>query len=195
MIRSTYILLYLFFIYGFFGWILETVYAATKQRQFVNRGLINGPVCTIYGFTAILMTIGLHELDGGWLFLGAVIYATSMEWIAGHLIEKIYKERWWDYSGMKWNLDGYICLRASVVWGILGVVIIKWGNHWMVQLYEMVPELPAQIILWIAVGLYVIDALASYIPATGKSAKWERWMDEHYDDTVMERIYPNAKSK
>ena len=93
-----YELLWLFFIYSFGGWILETVLATWKQRKFANRGLVNGPFCVIYGITAVCMAIGLQELDGFWLFIFAVIYATIAEWISGHLIEKAFKERWWDYS-------------------------------------------------------------------------------------------------
>ena len=49
-----------------------------------------------------------------------MIYATVVEWIAGHLIELAFKERWWDYSNIKWNFDGYVCVPVSVFWGFLG---------------------------------------------------------------------------
>ncbi len=75
-------LFWLFFAYSFLGWVLETAAAAVKQKKFVNRGLINGPFCIIYGTASVLMSIGLHEVDGLWLFLGSMIYATSLEWIA-----------------------------------------------------------------------------------------------------------------
>ena len=64
-------LLWLFFLYSFAGWTLETISATLKQRKFVNRGLVNGPFCVLYGFTAVLMAIGLQELTGVWLFLFA----------------------------------------------------------------------------------------------------------------------------
>ena len=103
---TIYELLWLFFLYSFGGWILETVLATLKQKKFANRGLVNGPYCVMYGFTAVLMTVGLQELTGFWLFLFAAVYATVAEWIGGHLMEWIFKERWWDYSNVKWNLDG-----------------------------------------------------------------------------------------
>ena len=109
-----YELLWLFFIYSFGGWVLETISATLKQRKFANRGLVNGPFCVLYGLTAIAMTVGLQELRGIWLFIFATVYATVAEWVSGHLIEKAFKARWWDYSNIKWNLDGYICLPASL---------------------------------------------------------------------------------
>ena len=103
---SGYELLWLFFLYSFLGWILETVTATLRQRKFSNRGLVNGPFCVMYGITAVLISVGLQELTGFWLFLFSMVYATVIEWIGGHLIEKAFKERWWDYSDVKWNLDG-----------------------------------------------------------------------------------------
>ena len=92
-----YELLWLFFVYSFLGWVLETAATTLKQRKFSNRGLVNGPFCVIYGITAVLMSVGLQELKGIWLFVFAAVYATVAEWISGHLIEKIFHERWWDY--------------------------------------------------------------------------------------------------
>lgn len=69
MIRFTwYELLWLFFIYSFLGWVLETAAATVKQKKFANRGLVNGPFCVIYGIAALFMTFGLQELRGVWLF-------------------------------------------------------------------------------------------------------------------------------
>ena len=123
-----YELLWLFFIYSFGGWVLETISATLKQRKFANRGLVNGPFCVLYGLTAIAMTVGLQELRGIWLFIFATVYATVAEWVSGHLIEKAFKARWWDYSNIKWNLDGYICLPASLFWGVLGYLAVRWGH-------------------------------------------------------------------
>ena len=55
-----YELLWLFLIYSFLGWVLETVIATVRQRKVVNRGLINGPFCIIYGIGAVLITIWLQ---------------------------------------------------------------------------------------------------------------------------------------
>lgn len=177
-----YELLWLFLAYSFLGWVLETVTAAVKQKKFVNRGMINGPFCIIYGTAAVLMSIGLHEVTGAWLFLGSMIYATAMEWIAGHLIEKYYHERWWDYSGSHWNLDGYICAPMSLLWGVLGYVCVRWGNAILVKLYELLPGLLQTILVWGLSAVLFVDALATYMLITGKSGRLDRWeaMDNQF---------------
>ena len=50
------ILLY-FFLYGFLGWLTEVIYAAAKQKKYVNRGFLNGPICPIYGIGVTVVVV------------------------------------------------------------------------------------------------------------------------------------------
>lgn len=170
-----YELLWLFFIYSFAGWILETVFAAIKQRNLVNRGLINGPVCIVYGIAATLISVTLGDLSGIWLFLGAAIDATVIEWIAGHMVEFFYHERWWDYSDRKMNLDGYVCMETSLFWGILGFVSVKWGNTLWLRLLELLPGFLGKTLIWVMVGILVVDNLASYMLLIRRRGRLDRW--------------------
>ena len=83
---SGYDLLWLFFIYSFAGWVLETVVATLRHHKFSNRGLVNGPLCILYGVTTCVMSVVLQELTGVWLFLFSTLYVAVSEFIAGHLI-------------------------------------------------------------------------------------------------------------
>ena len=208
MIYNTYELIWLFLIYSFLGWMLETLLAATEQRRFVNRGLINGPLCTIYGVPIVILTIFGQELPLFWLFLGAMIVATVTEWISGHMIERFYHERWWDYSNVKWNLDGYICLPASLVWGVLGTVSMRWGNGLLIRLYGFLPEGIGHLLVWILAGMLVLDVAATIFALSGigrSTQKWEavdswftsislrigQWLYGHVDRRIH-RAYPKT---
>ena len=81
----------LFFFYAFLGWLLGTSVAAIRKKHMVNRGFLNGPLCAIYGITAVFMTRYLYELQSSpvFLFLGCMIIATAAEWLAGHALERI----------------------------------------------------------------------------------------------------------
>ena len=109
---SGYELLWLFFVYSFLGWIIETAVASGKNRKFINRGVFTGPVCFAYGFSAVFMTLAFWDLKDNpvFLFLGCMIVATAVEWFTGKVLERMKHRKWWDYSGRKWNFDGYICL-------------------------------------------------------------------------------------
>ena len=208
MIYNTYELIWLFLIYSFLGWMLETILAATEQRRFVNRGLINGPLCTIYGVAIVILTIFGQELPLFWLFLGAMIVATVTEWIGGHMIERFYHERWWDYSDIKWNLDGYICLPASLVWGVLGTVSMRWGKGLLIRLYGFLPEGIGHLLVWILAGMLVLDVTATIFALSGigrSTQKWEavdswftsislrigQWLYGHVDRRIH-RAYPKT---
>lgn len=202
-------LLYLFLIYSFLGWVLETTATAVKHRQFANRGLINGPMCVIYGITAVLITVTLSDLSGFWLFLGSMILASIIEWSVGHLIERVYHERWWDYSNRKWNLDGYICFSMSLLWGVFGYSVMLWGNMLLLRAYWMLPVFLRSLIVWGAFAFLVLDATATMCILSGRSKRMESWKaaDEWFTgistrlgrwiyqkvDQRIQRAYPQAK--
>lgn len=211
MIYTGYELLCLFFVYSFAGWILETVTAAVRHKVFANRGLVNSPLCVLYGFSAVFITIFCGELKGFWLLAASTILSTTIEWTAGHLIERLYHEKWWDYSGIRWNLDGYICFRVSLLWGVLCVVMMKWGNPLLLGLYNSIPRLLGRIIIWGLTGLLLVDATATLIIMSGRSKRmqqWEsidlwltgissrlgRWVYGHVDRRIR-KAYPAAQAK
>lgn len=202
-------LFWLFLIYSFLGWVLETVSSAMKQKRFVNRGIINGPFCVIYGIGAVIVTITMQELSGIWLFLGSAILATVIEWIAGHLVERFYSERWWNYKNMPYNLDGYVSLPTSLLWGALGFIVMKWGNQICFTLYHLVPSFLRTLLLWSLFALIFVDGLASIIVLIGTSQKVEswsnadRWIDSlsigignkiyNFVDRRIQKAYPNKE--
>lgn len=169
-------LLWLFFLYSFIGWVMETTVAAIKNKHFANRGLVNLPFCILYGSAAVFLTVFGAELNGIWIYIGAVILATMFEWIAGHLIETFYHERWWDYSHLRFHLDGYICLQMSLIWGALGFLVMKWGNTLSLKLFHLLPRTLGYILLTLLSILLILDVLATCIILNEKSHDKERWI-------------------
>ena len=51
-----------FIIYSFAGWVLESVSKSIAQKKLVNSGFLNGPICPIYGFGALIMLLSLNAL-------------------------------------------------------------------------------------------------------------------------------------
>ena len=168
-------LLWLFLCYSFLVWVLETATAAVRKKRFVNRGMVNGPFCVIYGIAAALITATTGELHGFWLFLDCVILATVIEWVAGHLIERWYRERWWNYENIRWNLDGYISLPTSLFWGVLGVLVARFGNRLLLSLFGMLPSLLGRLTVFILTGLIAVDIIATAAVLSGQSRREEQW--------------------
>lgn len=156
-------LLWLFLLYSFFGWALETAAGTIRQKRFVNRGFTTGPFCTVYGVAAVLMTTVLQELRGSFLFLflGCMVVGTAVEWFAGKLLERLNQKKWWDYSEKRWNFDGYICAQYSLLWGILGTVTVRWGDGLLVGLCRLLPFFVSSLLTLGAAGMLFLDMAAS----------------------------------
>lgn len=165
--------LWLFLCYSFLGWVLEVVFEAAVNRRYVDRGVLNGPLCVIYGVAGTIISVGFVELKESvfFLFLFGALVATVVEWVAGHALETLTHTRWWDYSHLPWNLDGYICLGASALWGALGVVMVLWGNPLLLLPYSLLPALVRRILLWVALGLLAVDALDTVLTLLGLHAR------------------------
>lgn len=168
-------ILLLFIVYSFLGWLFETSVAVIRKKHFTNQGIINGPFCIIYGFAASLMTIYTRELHGIWLYLFCMIIATIVEWVSGRLIEKWYHMRWWDYRRYKWNLDGYICLPASLLWGALGFIAVRWGNNLIFSVWKYLPDLLGKILILVVFGIILLDGFATVMILSHKSKNPEKW--------------------
>lgn len=155
----------LFFTYSFLAWLAETTAATIKERDFKNRGFASGPFCFIYGFTGVLLTIVLQDLrnDAFFLFLGAAVLATAVEWFTGKILEGMKQKKWWDYSGKKWNLDGYICLQYSLLWGVLGYLVVQYANGMILNLYHILPILCRKIIVWGLAAIGLLDLTSSLL--------------------------------
>ena len=105
MVFSFYEICWFFFIYSFAGWCGEVALAAVRRKKFINRGVVNSPLCPIYGVGAVAFTVFLPELKGNlfFLFLGGMILASFLEFATGALLEKAFHRKWWDYSGICFN--------------------------------------------------------------------------------------------
>ena len=170
-----YELIWLFLTGSFNGWVLETLMAAWKNKRFVNRGLVNGPFCVLYGAVLVVLTVFYGDLPLFWLFCSSVVLSTVAEWVAGHVIEWLYHEKWWDYSNIKWNLDGYICFPMSMLWGVLGLVCVRWINPFLLTLYRMIPSAAGAVVIWILIALLALDILATLIVIAGKEEQIKNW--------------------
>ncbi len=169
-----YQLTYLFFAYSFLGWLGEVLTNAVRKRRYQDCGVLNGPLCILYGIGGLIISFALGDLQQSWFFLlglGAV-YATVLEWIGGHILERVSHTRWWDYSDRKFNLDGYICLGASVLWGLLSVFMVKWGNPLLLFLFDLIPGGVRAAVLWAGIVVFAIDAVGTFLTMLGLRYRW-----------------------
>lgn len=123
--KELYILILLFYIYSFLGWIIEIISSLYRYKRFINRGFLIGPIVPLYGFAGVLILIVLSRYDKDPLvfFLLSIILCSSLEYFTSYIMEKIFKNRWWDYSYKKYNINGRICLECSALFGIISIIV------------------------------------------------------------------------
>lgn len=172
-------IIWLFFIYAFLGWITEVIYAGVNRGIFVNRGFLNGPLCPIYGFgvmTVLLCLLPLRE-NLLLLFVGSVVLTSLLELLTGFLMEKLFHQRWWDYSDEPFNIGGYICLKFSLLWGLACVLIVDVVHRLVSHLLVFIPDQLSMPFLVVFCAAFITD-LAVTVATVAKLNQRLQQIDE-----------------
>lgn len=158
-------ILWFFFLYGFLGWCTEVAFQAVRQGKFVNRGFVNGPICSIYGFGVLSVLLVLEPLKDNLLilFLGSVVFTSVLEFLTGWVLEKLFHGKWWDYTNRPLNIKGYICLEFSLAWGVACVVVVDLIHPLIVKLVNLVPMTLGWILLAVFGTAWVADHIVTII--------------------------------
>lgn len=153
----------LFIIYSFIGWLLELAFSYIQLKKVVNRGFLIGPYCPIYGAGCLLLIILLSDYADNILVLFAlsIIVCSLLEYFTSLIMEKIFNLRWWDYSNMRFNINGRICLETMVPFGIIGVLVVKYFNPWLLSIINLFDSQTITIVVIILMSLFIIDVLVS----------------------------------
>ena len=131
----------LFFLYSFCGWCWEVFLYLVKERRFVNRGFLFGPILPIYGFGAVGILLTCVPVEGNMALVALVgtIAASLLEYVTGFLMETIFHVRYWDYSERPLNLNGYICALSAATWAVFSVFIVSVVNPFVKTYIYMIP--------------------------------------------------------
>ncbi|MEG0284222.1 MAG: putative ABC transporter permease [Erysipelotrichales bacterium] len=150
---------YYFLIYSFMGWVMETVLCSVREKRFVHRGFLNGPICPIYGVGMVLIIFFLSPFINNIivLFFLGMIFSSILEYIVGYVLEKLFYTRWWDYTKEKFNLNGYICLKTSLAWGILCIIMMRVVQPVVVDVQGMIDPKVLNPMLGIVFVALVVD--------------------------------------
>ena len=176
--------LWIFFIYAFLGWCTEVSYAALVSGRFINRGFLNGPVCPIYGLGVVLVMACLEPFRDNLLllFVCSVLLTSLLEWITGFVLEKLFHQRWWDYSNEPFNLGGYVCLRFSIAWGLACVFVSEILHPTVLLLIRLIPR-PVG---WVLLGVFGTAMAVDLVATVRTIAKLNRQLDQI--DEMAQRI-------
>lgn len=155
----TQLILYFFF-YAFAGWVMETCYCSILERKYVARGFLYGPICPIYGVGVLLMILFFKPLTGNpaLFYVTAVVVMSAWEYLVGWFLETTTHVKYWDYSNIKFNLRGRICLPISLTWGVLSYIVIFWIHPHTEALFARIAPWLSYVLCGAAIGVLISDA-------------------------------------
>ena len=165
--------LWCFFQFAFLGWCGEVVYAAILEKRFVNRGFLNGPLCPIYGLGVVAIDFVMKPFGDNLavLIVGSMFLGTGLEWLAGFLLEKVFHQKWWDYSDKPHNIGGYVCLSFAIVWGLAGAAVVRFIVPLMGRLTARIPRPVGWALLAVLLGLALADFVVTVVSIVGLNRK------------------------
>ena len=188
----------IFLIYAFVGWCTEVVYATLKHGRFVNRGFLIGPVCPIYGLGVLSVVMFLEPIKDDWglLFLSSMVFTSAIEFIGGFILERLFNEKWWDYSDEHFNIKGYICLKFSIMWGLACVLVIDVVHPSVMTVLRFIPQGILIVILAVMYAVFASDITVTLINIM-KIRKYIRYAEEVRNalEQVSEKIGESLSEK
>lgn len=156
-----------FIIYSFIGYVAECIFVSFENKKPTNRGFLCGPVCPIYGVGGLLMAFFLKNYKGDYiaLFVLGAILATVIEYITGWALEKLFHNKWWDYSKNKFNINGRVCLLNTVLFGIGAIAVVMFGEPVLDKLLAPLSNFWIILLGIVLLILFVLDMIYSWIVA------------------------------
>lgn len=153
-------LILFFFFYSFVGWVMETCYCSVLERKYVARGFLYGPICPIYGVGVLFMILFFKPLTGNpaLFYVTAVVVMSAWEYFVGWFLETTTHVKYWDYSHVKFNLQGRICLPISLTWGVLSYIVIFWVHPHTEDLFARIAPWLRHVLCGAAMGVLISDA-------------------------------------
>ena len=153
----------LFMIYSVAGWICEELLQIIQNKKIADRGFLIGPYCPIYGCGVILITICLTPFENHpvGLFILTMVLCGVLEYATSFIMEKAFNARWWDYSNMRFNINGRICLETLVPFGIAGLLIIYVFNPFLISMIGLMGENVLNITSIAILVIFVADVIVS----------------------------------
>ena len=154
-------MVFLFAVASVIGYIWEVALTYIRTGIFCNRGFLYGPWLPIYGVGALCLLLLLYRFANQPIivfFLSGVI-GSFIELITGLALDIYWNMCYWDYSGLKFDLAGYISLVSFLGFCIIGTLWVCILVPLLHRVWDSIPGLARRA----SVFLFCIVFLTDYI--------------------------------
>lgn len=157
-------IIYNLIFYSFCGFIIEEMYSLYSVGHLRYDNFLIGPIKPMYGICCSILLYLNDNFNIGpilMLFLCFVI-PSIIEYLTGIIFKKYFYKKYWDYSNLKDNYKGVICLRFSIYWTILLYILIYFLHQYIRNIYYYLDDYFYTILL-ISALLFCVDFILSMI--------------------------------
>lgn len=158
-----YELFLIFLFWGTAGWIVEWIDMRIEAGEFQNRGFLHMPFCPIYGVGMAIGSVVLSDVKNAYLilFVFGVVFCSVVEYVVGGILEKLFHSKWWDYSHMRYNIKGRVCLRNAILFGFGAIIVFSFVEPVVEKMIIRIP-MDVRIAITVIFGIaFAVDMAAS----------------------------------
>ncbi|MBQ6265195.1 MAG: putative ABC transporter permease [Clostridia bacterium] len=163
-----------FFFYSAAGWLIESCYCSVRPRKWVNRGFLTGPLCPIYGTGSLVFLVFVLPIKNNvslpvtiagrnlsltpvLVFFAGLVLADIVEFTVSLMMEKMFHARWWDYSENFLNIQGRICFKHSIYWGLASIGFLYVIHPFVNRFFIKIPVDFVEVALAVILIIFVVD--------------------------------------
>ncbi|KAA8828852.1 putative ABC transporter permease [Bifidobacterium tissieri] len=196
-------LFWVFVVASVVGLGIETVYhMALYHGELQDRaGLLYGPFSPIYGFGGVLLTVFLNRLwnrNPMLIFLASAVIGGAFEYATSWFMEVAFGVTAWDYTGQWLSIGGRTSGKYMIMWGLLGVVWIRWCLPRLLKLINRIPwqwryglTVLCFVLMFIngTMTLMALDCWYSRVSGLEPTSPIEMFFANHYDNAYMQHRF------
>lgn len=194
-------LFWLFMAGNLLGVIIEGIWSAIDKGHWESHVItVWGKFNLLYGAGAVILyicSVKMKKWNFALKFIGFTVVATLLEFVCGCWCKYCLGMIAWDYSPEFLNVDGIICLKFSLVWGIAGSLfslivnrvngLLSFSKHKLAHMACVVLSLFMAVN--IVVSFSAICRWSSRHFGYGAANAYERLLDEKTPDEWMQKRF------
>lgn len=141
----------------------STLYKISNRPK--HSGIFYGPITAVYGIGIIAILLLDKYLYNRikkskilkYLieFLTLTITLSLIECIGGNILNYLFNIDLWNYTKEPYNLGKYLCLKNSIIWGIMGVLYLNIFKKFTDKILKTITNKETYILLII----FILDTL------------------------------------
>lgn len=202
------IIFWIFMIGSLLGYIYEMTVVLFQKGHFESRqGVIYGPLTPVYGIGGIIYYITFKLIktrNKASVFFISMLLGGTTEYICSYVQEMVFHTISWDYSYLMFDLNGRTSLLHCTYWGIAGILYITFIEPYIYKIEEGMKRHATQIITVCLAIFMVFNINISWVAAERQKDRrnnieprnrFEQFLDKHYPDEYMDKIFANKKNK